>query len=411
MTRRPSLKMLGVCLAAACGPGAEDTERWTVDVDTVSNGRLHVTNSPPASGPKVTLVAREVLRIGAQNSRGPGSFGLIRQIAPLPDGRVAVLDRMAQEVRVFGADGRHERTFGGPGAGPGELRDAQGMLLDSDGLLRVPDAGNARMSYFDPDSGFVASHNFSLSMRSYSGPWMAARDSLGRTAVWSAGPYRGGAWAMIRIYDENMAQIDSIPYKDRARELQRRQQKGACLGTAPNGMRGRIPVPFYPFERFVIDPTGQMWTTESGAPLLNVARWEPAGDTILVIESGRLPDPVTNAEKDSVIAALEARYAAWPDPPRCAEIPDSEPPAYGLSLDDHGRLWVRLSNPDADTTAYDVFHRNGRHAETVVIPSRVDEGIPPMVNGHTLWAVVRDETDVQYVIRSKLEAPGPSRSP
>lgn len=273
MTRRLFLGM-GMCLAAACGSGSEDTERWTVAVDTLSSGAFHVMNDPPASGPKATLMAREVLRIGAQNSGGPESFGLVRQIAPFPDGRVAVLDRMTQEVHVFGADGVHERTFGGPGAGPGELRDAQGLLLGPEGLLRVPDAGNARMSYFDPDSGFVESHNFLLSMRSYSGPWMAARDSLGRTAVWSAGPYRGGAWAMIRIYDETMAQIDSIPYKDRARELQRRQHEGACLGTAPNGMRGSIPVPFYPFERFVIDPTGQMWTTEGGAPLLKVARWE-----------------------------------------------------------------------------------------------------------------------------------------
>lgn len=131
-----------------------------------------------------------------------------------------------------------------------------------------------------------------------------------------------------------------------------------------------------------------------------------------MIESRRLPDPVTAAEKDSVLAALEARYAAWPDPPRCSgsDIPDTEPPTYGLSLDDQGRLWVRLSQPDADTTAYDVFERNGRYAETVVIRSRVDDEIPPLVADRTLWAVIRDELDVQYIIRSKLEAPGPSRS-
>lgn len=68
MTRR---LFLGMCLAAACGSGSEDTERWTVAVDTLSSGPLHVMNDPPASGPKATLMAREVLRIGAQNSGAP----------------------------------------------------------------------------------------------------------------------------------------------------------------------------------------------------------------------------------------------------------------------------------------------------------------------------------------------------
>jgi hypothetical protein len=252
----------------------------------------------------------------------------------------------------------------------------------------------------------VDSHRFRVYTTSASGPWMAAMDSSGRTAVWSSGPYRGGAWLMVRLYDEAMAQIDSIPYHNYTRDRASLENTdGAWSATAPNGMRITIPIPFYPRERYVIDPTGQMWTTERGVPTLEVHRWEPAGDTVLIVTSGRVPSPVTAAVKDSVIADLQARFSTWPAPPRMdfSRIPEAEPPTYGLSLDDLGRLWVRLSSPDADTTAYDIFARSGEHVETVVVPARVDERIPPTLAGDDLWLVVRDELDVQYVVRARLD--------
>lgn len=55
----------------------------------------------------------------------------------LPDGRFAVADAQAEEVRIFDPDGRHLRTFGGKGAGPGELQGMQGVHLDHEGMLRV----------------------------------------------------------------------------------------------------------------------------------------------------------------------------------------------------------------------------------------------------------------------------------
>lgn len=409
MTRAHRLVAFGaLALAAACAPDSADPARWTARVDTLPNGAVHVVNVPPPSGPAPTLVATEDLRIGTRSIGGPESFGLIRQLAPLPDGGVAVLDGMTEELRVFGPDGAHRATFGGAGAGPGELRGAQGVLLDPDGLLRVPEKGNARLSYFHPDSGFVDSRRLYLYTSSSRGPWKAAMDRAGRTVVWSSGAYQGGVWLMVRVYDQGMTQIDSIPYYDYTSDMARRQgQEGVWTFTTSSGARGGIPVPFYPRELRVIDPTGDMWSTEPGAPTLRVMRWEPAGDTALVLESRRPPAPVTAAMKDSAIAAIEARFGPS-QPPRLDydQIPPTEPPASGLSLDRRGRLWVRLSRPGSDTTAYDVFDRQGHHAETVVIPFPVDDHVPPTLRGDTLWAVARDEMDVQYVVRATLEEAG-----
>lgn len=404
------IQVLGVLFVAwsiGCSEGPGPASRWTVSVDTLPNGATRVINTPPAAGPIATLIAREDLRIGSRSIGGPESFGLVRQLAPLPSGGVAVLDGMAQEIRIFGADGDHKNTFGGPGGGPGELEGAQGLLLGPDSLLRVPEKGNARMSYFHPDSGFVDSHRFYVYTTASRGPWRAAMDSTGRTAVWSSGVYRGGFWIVIRIYDEELTQVDSIPYYNYTNDspADREDPEGGWPITYPNGMRSVIPYPFYPREEFAVDPTGQMWTTESGDSRLKVQRWQPAGDTLLVVESRRQPNRVTDAMKDSVMAQLEAGFSRWPNPPELdySKIPDEEPPTYGLSLDNQGRLWVRLSHPESDTTAYDVFDRSGRHVETVVIHARVDEDVPPTLAGDTLWAVVRDEVDVQYIVRARLQ--------
>src|SRR5690606_36328442 len=64
-------------------------------------------------------------------------------------------DGMAKEYHVFGADGAHLTTVGGPGAGPGELADPfQILVLHGDSVL-VPDLGNARASVFTPDGSLA----------------------------------------------------------------------------------------------------------------------------------------------------------------------------------------------------------------------------------------------------------------
>ena len=90
------------------------------------------------------------------------------------------------------------------------------------------------------------------------------------------------------------------------------------------------------------------------------------------------------------------------DPSR---VPATKPTVYGLSLDDRGRLWVRISPPTVDPTDYDVFDRDGRHAETVRMPFSVDGWVPPVLRGDTVWAVVTDEMEVQYVVRARMQSP------
>lgn len=406
--------MLAVLVATACagactGDGGETG--WTVSVDTVGT-TVRVVNAAPSTGAEPTIVAEEEFRIGTVEGGGPMSFGLIRSVAVLQGGRFAVADGQSEEVRLFDREGQHLRTFGGEGAGPGELRGMQGVYADHEGLLRVAEEGNARLSIFHPDRGLVRS--FPLRLFSYGrrGPWRAAIDSVGRTLVTSAGQYgEGRFWNMLRIYDPSMTQLDSIPYHDYTDDAQRDDLPGAWRITLGNGARTWARVPFYPQPHETLAPTGEFWSSREGSPQLEVARWSPAGDTSLVLFSRRQPDPVTPAERDSAMAELRAGFAQRVSGSlnlESSRVPATKPPLHSLSLDDRGRLWARLTDPAADTTVYDMFKRDGSYAETVSFPFRIDRWIPPIVRGDTVWAVVTDEVEVQYVVRARLR---PSTDP
>ena len=383
---------------------------WSAAVDTAGDV-IRVVNTPPVTGAAPTLVGVEELRIGTVEGDGATSFGLIRSIAVLQDGRVAVADGQAEEVRLFDREGRHVRTMGGAGAGPGELQGLQGVYVDHQGLLRVPESRNARLSIFDPDSGFVDSYPLQLYTTRGMGPWMAAVDSVGRTFVASSGPFGVGRyWNMLRIYDATMTQLDSVPYHDYTDEIMR-DYPG--VWRIPLGNRGfaTVMVPFYAQEQQALSPTGEFWSSAGGQRELSIARWTPPGDTALVFQSGRRPSPLTAAERDSAIADISTRLGEQiPNLPEldASRIPSIKPPLFGLSLDDRGRVWVRITQPGISTTTYDVFNGDGTHAETVDLPFGIDGWIPPLVRGDTLWAVVTDETEVQYVVKAQLRPPNDS---
>ena len=388
----------------ACGDGGDGTS-WTVGVDTV-DGVVLVTNTPPGPGAFPTLVVNEEFRVGTVEGGGPTSFGLIRAVAVLPDGRVAVADGLAEEVRLFDREGRYLRTFGGRGGGPGELQGMLGVHVDHEGMLRVAERQNARLSVFHPDTGFVRTYPLRIHSYSSRGPWEAAVDSLGRTLVASAGQYgEGRFWNMVRVYDTAMTQLDSIPYHDYTDEGLRDDYPGAWRIALGSNSWTYAQVPFYSQPHQVLAPTGEFWSSAGGESRLEVARWTPPGDTSLVLTSQRMPDAVTPAQRDSAMREIQERLAERvSDLPRLdpSRVPATKPPLYDLSVDDRGRIWARLSGPNADSTLFDVFGRDGRHVETVLMPFRVDRWVPPVVKGDTVWAVVTDELEVQYVVRGRI---------
>src|SRR5690606_5816123 len=75
-----------------------------------------------------SLSLEPILEIGVLEGDPAYMFSQMRGPRRLSDGSIVVLDGATSEVRIFDAEGRHLRTFGRKGQGPGEFQVAAGTV-------------------------------------------------------------------------------------------------------------------------------------------------------------------------------------------------------------------------------------------------------------------------------------------
>jgi len=387
-----ALVLAALALAACAGTDAGAHARWTTTVDTLPDGRVRVVNTPPAAGIRPTWVIEPEVTIGSVDDAGPAAFGQVKGIVVTNDGRIAVLDAQAQEIRIFTPDGTHLRTFGRKGGGPGEMQGANGMVLGRDGLIRVNDPRNARVSFFHPDSGFVRS--FRIGVGSWIWIWDGVVDSAGK--VWESQYMllEGEPWTVLRAYDAAGNWTDTIRLE---KQEANPDPPGVYRWEIPNGVRYET-VPFWPRGGLDYDPRGFFWGKRRDVNDYVIARTMPGSDTTLVFESRRPAVPVTAAERDSAIAALRERGAPNLD---WSRIPAEKPIVQSLFVDESGRVWIRVTTADTLTT-YDVYLPDGRYEGTAVTSLNIPVWWQPLVRGDLFYTLATDELDVPYVVRARM---------
>lgn len=385
-------------LSLACESPGTGTA-WTITADTLPSGTIHVVNAPPQREPGPTWVLEEELRIGSLDEEGPASFTEIKGLVITRAGNIVVLDTQTQEIRVFRSSGEHLATFGGNGAGPGELEAAWGLMLSPEGKLWVPDHRNARISVFDPETGFEEAFPLQVFRRGY--VWSGAMSHDGQILKPSItlGPPRR---VVLRVYDERMTLLDSLPLPEPP-PYDRKDPPGSFYWEAPNGTAmGYVAVPYYPQGEELVDPREGIWSTEPGDLRYRIKHWEPGGDTLLVLEALRPPVPIPQAERDSVINGVREGLQRLGGPRQdWSKVPEVRAAVTSIFLADEGQLWVETGSPDP-IHAYDVFERSGVYVGTVETSLNILRWLPPVVRGSTFWAVVTDEFDVPYVVRAKI---------
>ncbi len=179
---RPRWLLLAIVLASGCGgdPGEVDPAERDPAVEIVHAEEEEVTpvaeamaeaspdvdekrpeNGEPEPFPwpepepwsfeeiRAALAREPDLVIGVEEEPECKMLGSIRDVAIDGTGRIFVLDPLHHAVRVFGADGECLSRLGREGAGPGEFRYPESIVITRDARLHVLDSRNRRIERFD----------------------------------------------------------------------------------------------------------------------------------------------------------------------------------------------------------------------------------------------------------------------
>jgi sugar lactone lactonase YvrE len=378
-------------LAACPGDNADD---WAGSIDTLASGVIHVRNpATPMWDSASAWRVEETLRIGDADGNGPAMFGSGVAIVADSQGRIHVLDRQAKDVRTFAPDGRHLRTIGRVGQGPGEFTDPNGLAVDPQGRLWVSDPRNSRYSVFDTAGVFVTSHNRSLSSFSYI--WDGGIDSEGRlyeshTQSDGSGGFKRGA---VRFNDA-MLPTDTGWYP------RGRDPVPPFQFTSGNSQM-MWGVPFAPVNVASFDPRGYIWAGWSEN--FSLAKLRLTGDTIRIVEAPVDRIPVTSEERAAAIAPIRRQVGEGVAIDE-SRIPQAKPAFEGVQVDPDEYVWVRRPAREGDTgTTYMIFDPEGRMLGTLMLPVLLERYMPTIIEREAIYGVTRDDLGALNVVRLRLD--------
>jgi hypothetical protein len=403
--------VLGACAAlwmatAACGGEAAGAGAMVRD----SAGIRIVQNDAPAwkEGQGWTVSDTPAVDIGVAEGEAAYQFSRVAGAVRLSDGRIAVADGRAGELRYFSADGRHLRSAGRRGGGPGEFQEMHWLGVGAGDSVLVWDAEAARLSVFSPDGAFVRA-------------WKP--DGL-RTFPRVRAMVGGRALLMEPGMDPSRMSQRQGEFRDTATWLHVPLAGGAPrqLSRRPDAeMFGSGGNDIFMTDHVVFGRSLQVAGAADGyyagdTDAFQVGFHGPDGALLRLIRRPNEPRRVTDADLNAYFAQ-DARMDLSGMPPEMAarfremqrtlreRVPHRRTlPAFSeLLVDGTGNLWVRDPRPDADQPhRWSVFDGEGRWLGTVQTPAdlRVRQIGADWVLGTAL-----DELDVEHVRVHRIRKP------
>ena len=397
-----------VAVAASCATGGSDWEGSVTD----SAGVTIVTNTEQGTwgdGDAWTLV--EELKIGTLDDPDY-QFAQIGFIAVGSDGTLYVLDAQAQQIQVYSAEGTYQKTIGRPGAGPGELGQGAAFIVMGQGdTLLVPDLANRRVNLYDAGGESLTSFPLSLEQGL---PMLWRATTAGVVARQSRPLGLPGS-----AEGDSMDVVTALNMDGSIRDTLIAFRSGGTIN-----LGGGTPQ----LKLFAAEP---VWTMND-----NLSVFYGVNDEyrIGIYDSGALtgiiampfePRTVTERDQETVLDGLMEFARRSGAPPAQLQglrsiitFGETFPAFAALQVGPGGTLWVQhirdissmsdaeLANfnllEDTGAADWDVFDADGRYLGVVTMPDRFS---PRLFMGDKLYGVWRDDLDVQYVVRLKIDQP------
>ena len=132
-------QLLFISLVASCAACGDSGATPSSNVRVTDSAGIRVVTTPPGDLVYAELAEEPTLSIG--DFAGPQEilFGDIESVARDAAGNLVVADDQALEIRIFDSEGRHLRSLGREGEGPGEFESLQGAWPVEDGSIVAAD--------------------------------------------------------------------------------------------------------------------------------------------------------------------------------------------------------------------------------------------------------------------------------
>jgi hypothetical protein len=384
---------------AASGPGV--TVRDSAGVSIVENR-----GEPPAVGGGFVLAAEPTLQIGA--AEGDDDYLLYRVwgAARLSDGRIAVANNQAPDIRVFDANGRHLRTFGTRGEGPEDF-DSPVLVgsLPGDTLV-VVDRLLRRINLYDPDTGFIRAGFADPALEGYLlTVGMFANGAVMVQRRLPAGDLPNGYFRQPIQYRsialDGSLEHDFGSFPGSENVVSSRAVTGGTVMLTGGSPFGKSPVTAVRGDLFFYG-SQDAWQIEVH---------DHEGRLVRIIRRDKPLEPITDAQVAALMeqgaddAGTNAQARDFRRMMREAPIPPFHPAYEAIYADVTGCLWVEETRiPGGDTARHTtVFDPAGRMVGSVVLPDglRVEQ-----IGADFLLGRWTDDLGVEYLRLYPLTRPG-----
>jgi hypothetical protein len=386
-------------LLAGCGAGDRIAADGVVFRD--SAGIRIIENTAPAwsAGEAWKLADAPALSIGVID--GDAHYQFFRMVGAwrFADGRLAVVDGGAHELRLYDAAGRFLAASGGRGGGPGEFQQIDRLFVAGDSL-RISDRALQRVSIFTADGGFVRSFGLpKLEESPMPEPrgWFVDGSFLIDATIpfWEGEPQTGVQLSRAAYYRLSPAGVvlDELGVFEVGQHYIEVDDRGLSSIGLPFARRSATAVGA---ERFYFG------TSES----YEIQAFRPDGQLEALIR--RLHENLAVRPEDlSNYIRERQRYVSGENARRRMEtmfrgLPlPATMPAYGsMLLDAEGNLSVEeYPPPGTERPRWAVFDGEGRWLGTVELPARFE---PFQIGTDFILGRRVDELDVQYLEQYRL---------
>lgn len=345
--------------------GCKARTAWKGSIETVDGVQI-VSNPKTPMSPQGALELQEELTIGKAEGAEEYMFIRLRGLAVDDQGEIFSLDQRKPRIDVFSSDGRHLRSVGRRGQGPGEFQTPFFIALSPAGELMVGEMG--RLSYFERSGTFLRSRDNSVQPLAFV-KFLANGDAIGTRMVMEEKNPR---------YEVVLCGPDL--------------QSKAPLASS------KMPEPAGKYNLF---PTVIRWDVSgekevvcgSGDEGYRLDIFDAAGRLVRRITKDDEPVPVTDLdiERQMKRQGFQSRDEV--------SYPSHLPPIWWIYADEDGRLYISTwqRDPETGVALFNIFDPEGRYLCDYRIP-----GEPIVFKNGKLYAIVEDADGIQYIKRYQM---------